>query len=245
MLADSIFEQEFTYSKPKKCPFAISNSIHSYTSILILDSAMRQKHFIDLHKGVTPLFVLILIAVYDQWQNPTAWVYLGLHGTYGLLWVLKSRFFPDRSWEQNTSLAYGLVIWVGLSLYWLAPWLLTSRGVHAPAWLLGLCVALTTSGVFFHFSSDMQKYTILSRQPGRLITEGLFSLSRNINYFGEFLIYLGFALLAVHWLPVVILMAWVSFVWLPNMRRKDRSLARYPGFEAYKQRTRLFIPYIF
>lgn len=83
---------------------------------------MKQKHFIDSHKGATFVAVLILMAVYNQWQNPAAWVYLGLHGTYGLLWVLKSRIFPDRQWQQPTSLAYGLVIWGGLTLYWIAPW---------------------------------------------------------------------------------------------------------------------------
>ncbi len=82
---------------------------------------MKQRHFIDSHKAATGLFVLALLAVYDQWDNPTAWVYLALHGTYGLLWVLKSRMFPDKQWEQPTSLAYGLVIWAGLSLYWIAP----------------------------------------------------------------------------------------------------------------------------
>jgi len=29
------------------------------------------------------------------------------------LWVLKSRIFPDSSWEEKTGLAYGLVIWLG------------------------------------------------------------------------------------------------------------------------------------
>jgi hypothetical protein len=32
---------------------------------------------------------------------------------------------------------------------------------------------------------------------------------------------------------------------LPNMRRKDRSLARYPTFAAYRARTKLFIPGLF
>ena len=39
---------------------------------------MRQKHFIDSHKAVTGLFVLLLMASYDQWHNPTAWIYLAL-----------------------------------------------------------------------------------------------------------------------------------------------------------------------
>ncbi|RMG87786.1 MAG: steroid 5-alpha reductase, partial [Chloroflexi bacterium] len=50
---------------------------------------MKQKHFIDSHKGVTPIVILLLIAIFNQWENPTAWVYWGLHGSYGVLWVLK------------------------------------------------------------------------------------------------------------------------------------------------------------
>lgn len=207
---------------------------------------MKMKYFIDSHKGVTALFVLILMAVYDQWQNPTAWVYLALHGTYGLLWVLKSRVFPDQAWEAPTSWFYGIVaIWGGLSLYWVAPWLLMRNGVQAPAWYLGLAIAIYAIGVFLHFSSDMQKHTALKLAPGRLIQDGLFSRVRNPNYFGELLIYSGFGSLAMHWLPGVILAAWVVFYWLPRMRQKDRILAQYPEFAAYRQRTRLFIPFLF
>jgi hypothetical protein len=204
---------------------------------------MKQKHFIDSHKGATSLAVLILMAIYDQWHNPTAWVYLALHGTYGFLWVLKSRIFPDRQWEQSTGLGYGLVVWGGLTLYWIAPWLLTWRGVQAPPWYLGLCVSLYTWGVFFHFASDMQKHTSLKLKPG-LITEGLWSRCRNPNYFGELLIYLGFGLLAMHWAALVVIALFCAVVWVPNMRRKDRSLARYPEFASYKKRTKLLIPFV-
>jgi steroid 5-alpha reductase family enzyme len=204
---------------------------------------MKQRHFIDSHKGATFLVVLALMAIYDQWQNPTAWVYLAMHGTYGLLWVLKSRLFPDRQWEQTCNLGYGLVIWGGLTLYWIAPWLITSQGIEAPPWYLGLCVSLYALGLFFHFASDMQKHTALKLQPG-LITDGFFSLSHNPNYFGELLIYLGFGLLALHWAPLLVIAGYLVVVWVPNMRKKDRSLARYPGFEEYRQATKLFIPFI-
>jgi protein-S-isoprenylcysteine O-methyltransferase Ste14 len=204
---------------------------------------MKQKHFIDSHKGITFVAVLIMMAVYDQWQNTTAWVYLALHGTYGILWVVKSRVYGDRHWEERTSLWYGLVIWGGLTLYWIAPWLLTSRGIEAPPWQLGLCVVLYSIGLFFHFVSDMQKHTALRLRPG-LVRDGLWAWCRNPNYFGELLIYLGFGLLARHWLPLVVIALYVAFVWFPNMRRKDRSLARYPEFADWKAQTSLFIPFV-
>ena len=205
---------------------------------------MKQKLFIDTNKAVTGLIVFVMIVIYNQWGNTTAWVYLAVHGTYGFLWVLKSQIFPDKQWEERTSWAYGAVIWLGLSLYWVAPWIITSQSVQDASWYLAICISIYTLGVFLHFTSDMQKYTSLKLNPERLITTGLMARTRNINYFGELLIYGSFALLARHWLPSAILMAWVIFIWVPNMLKKDRSLSRYPDFKAYKERTKLFIPFL-
>ncbi len=205
---------------------------------------MKQKHFIDSHKALTGPFVLLLMALYNQWQNPTAWVYLALHGIYGILWVLKSGIFPDKQWGQPADWRFALLAWGGLSAYWVAPWLLTVRGAQAPAWHLGLCVALYAIGVFLHFTADMQKYMWLKLRPGELLTEGLWARLRNPNYLGELLIYLGFGLLAMHWLPIVLLALFIAVYWLPNMRRKDRSLARYPNFAAYRARSWLLIPFV-
>ena len=203
---------------------------------------MKQKYFIDSHKAVTPLAILAMMAIYGQWHNPTAWVYLGLHGSYGILWVLKSRVFGDRQWEKPTGWGYGLVIWAGLTLYWIAPWLITSRSVEAPPWLLGLCVFGYGLGVFLHFAADMQKHTALALRPGQLITDGLFARTRNPNYLGELLIYSSFAALALHWAPLLVVALFLAVVWIPNMRRKDRSLARYPEFADYKKRSFVLIP---
>lgn len=206
---------------------------------------MKQKYFIDSHKGVTFLAILALMAWFGQWQNATAWVYLALHGTYGWLWVLKSRIFPDKQWETDRGLGYGLIIWAGLSLYWIAPFLITSRGTQAPPWLLGLSVSLYTLGIFLHYAADLQKHIELKYNPGQLITDGLLRRTRNINYFGELLIYLGFGLLAMHWLPILIVALFVAVVWVPNMLKKERSLARYPEFLDYKRESKLFIPFLF
>lgn len=203
---------------------------------------LKQKHFIDSHKCATLPAVLGMIALHGAWENPTAWVYLGLHGTYGVLWALKSRFFGDKQWEQPTTLGFGLQIWAALTLYWSAPWIITADDVRAPPWLLGLAIVTWGLGVFLHFASDMQKHAHLRLAPGVLLQDGLWARCRNPNYLGELLIYFGFAVLALHWLPLAWLGAMLLGVWLPNMRRKDASLARYPDFAAWKARSGLFFP---
>ena len=158
---------------------------------------MKQKHFIDSHKGATPVCVLVLMSFYGAWDNPTAWLYLATHGLYGVLWVIKSETYPDRSWEAACSLGYGLLIWAGLSLYWIAPWIICAMDVRvAPAFAAG-CVAVFGLGIFLHFVSDMQKHMQLSLAPG-LMTDGLWGRVRNPNYLGELLIYVGISALAWH-----------------------------------------------
>ena len=206
---------------------------------------MKQKIFIDSHKGITFLAILGMIAYFNQWQNTTALIYLALHGTYGILWVLKSRIFPDKQWEEVRSIWYGLYIWAGLSLYWITPFLITSRASTVPGWLLALCTSMYTFGIFLHFVADMQKYIEIKYNPNHLITDGLLNKVRNINYFGELLIYLGFGLLAMHWLPILIIFLFIIIIWFPNMLKKEKSLSRYPEFVQYQQKSKLFIPFIF
>jgi steroid 5-alpha reductase family enzyme len=206
---------------------------------------MKHKYFIDIHKGASFLAILGMMAYFNQWNNLTAWIYLSLHGTYGILWVLKSHVFPDRQWENTISPGYALVSLASLSLYWIAPFMLTWRGIQAPGWLIGLCISMYTFGIFLHFVTDMQKYIELKYNPGQLITDGLLRRTRNINYFGELLIYLGFGLLAMHWLPILVILLFIIFFWAPNMLKKDKSLARYPEFTKYRRTSKLFLPFLF
>jgi protein-S-isoprenylcysteine O-methyltransferase Ste14 len=96
-------------------------------------------------------------------------------------------------------------------------------------------------GIFLHYVSDAQKYYILQLRKG-LITEGLFSRTRNPNYLGEILIYSAYAMMSMHWLPYVILGGWVFGFFLRNMHSKDKSLSRYAEFKNYKSKSGLLLP---
>lgn len=204
---------------------------------------MKLKHAINSHKGATFFVVLALMIGFQNFSGG-AWVYLVLHGGYGFLWLLKDRMYPDRQWEQEISLGQGIIVFVFLGLYWIAPWLLISSGITLPMPLIAAAIALNLLGVFLHYGSDAQKYFVLKVKPG-LITDGFFARCRNPNYLGEVLIYLSFALLTQHWLPYLILTAFVVGVFVPNMRKKDESLSRYPEFAAYQANSGLLLPKLF
>ena len=205
--------------------------------------AMKLKHAINLHKGLTAVVIAGLMLAYRNFTLGP-WVYLALHGTYGFLWLLKDRLYPDRQWEQEMSFGAAMGTFAVLMLYWVAPFLLISRGTVPPLPLVALAIALNLWGIFLHYVSDAQKYYTLKYQPG-LITEGLFARCRNTNYLGEVLIYLSFALLAQHWLPLAILALFFGGVFVPNMLKKDQSLSRYPEFASYKARSGLLLPRLF
>ena len=212
---------------------------------------MKQKHFIDIHKGITPVFILLLIIFYNSWDNLTAMIYFSLHGVYGLLWIAKSYIFPDKQWEQSTGFAYGLFIWFGLSLYWISPFIITSGirilpfNIKQSFIYFSICIAIYIIGVFLHFVSDMQKYVHLKLNPGNLIENGMFAKIRNTNYLGEFCIYLGFSLLALDWTPIIVIFLFMILIWIPNMNNKDKSLSRYAEFGYYKKRTYKIFPFIY
>ena len=214
---------------------------------------IKQKYFIDSHKGITPVVIIVLLSLFDAWNNIDAIIYLALHGTYGILWATKSYIYPDKQWEIKVSIWYGLLIWCFLSLYWISAYIITSGNhfleikflANLGDPFLGGLIVLYVFGIFLHFTSDMQKYTYLKLNPGKLIQTEMFSKSRNTNYLGELCIYLGFTLIAKDFLPLVALFTIIIFVWIPNIIKKDKSLSRYPEFSEYKKKTKAFFPFIF
>ena len=204
---------------------------------------MKLKHPVNLHKGMTAP-VVVSMMFYFQNFSTSAWVYLALHGSYGVLWLLKDRIFPDKQWEENVSVPYAIFVFLVLGLYWIAPLMLISSGTVTPSYIIGISVSLSMIGVMLHFGSDAQKYFTLQYKPG-LITDGFFSRSRNINYLGELMIYGGFALLTISGWGFLGIALFFFGAFIPNMMKKDKSLSRYPEFAAYKNKSGLLFPRLF
>ena len=204
---------------------------------------MKIKHAINLHKFLTFAVVLGLMAIYQNFTI-APWVYLALHGTYGIMWLIKDSLYADAQWEEEVGIGTAIIVFLFVDLYWVAPFLLISSGVQPSAPLMAIAIATNIFGVLLHYGSDAQKYFTLKYKKG-LITEGFFSRSRNPNYLGEILIYSSLALLSQHWISFAIVGFVIAFVFVPRMRKKDESLSRYPEFAAYKERSGMLLPKLF
>lgn len=200
---------------------------------------------INFQKGATGLWVLFLMWAYQHW-SVQAWVYLALHGSYGVCWLLKDRVFPDPNWEERITFggALNAVLFV-LGPYWLFSWILVSghsEGASLP-WL-SLAVATHTLGLAIMMTADAQKFFTLKVQRG-LITTGMFRRIRHPNYLGEIMIYGSYALVVWHWFPWLVLGVIWSLVFLTNMKLKEASMSRYPEWPEYQSRTGMLLPRLF
>jgi protein-S-isoprenylcysteine O-methyltransferase Ste14 len=196
---------------------------------------------INFQKGGTLAFFLALMALTDTW-TATAWTYLALHGSYGLIWLMKDAVMPDGRWQVRITLGGAFLSFaLVLGPYWLAPILLVRDDTQQPAWLLVTAAICYAIGVVVMMASDAQKHFTLAERRG-LITTGFFARVRHPNYLGEMILYASFAVVAGHWLPWLVL-AWVWLgLFVPNMLGKEASMSRYPEWAAYKARTGMLLP---
>jgi protein-S-isoprenylcysteine O-methyltransferase Ste14 len=223
------------------------NRLNTYLSEDLLGGPKRLKFAwsINLHKGSTAFFVILLMVIYGNYST-SAWVYLALHGSYGFIWLFKHFTFPDRKWEARVTYGAFVFIFLLLALYWIAPFLLISDVLPerpvAPGWLISLSIGLYALGVVLMMVSDCQKYFTLKYKRG-LITDGVFMHMRHPNYLGEMMVYGSFALLSRHWIPWLVLAYYWIFIFYVNMRMAEVSLSRYPEWDAYKARAGFLLPW--
>lgn len=197
---------------------------------------------VNIHKIITLFIIYGMMVYYDNFTKG-AWIYLALHGVYGYCWLIKDFGFRDHRFKAGLSLVGAInLYWVLIAWYWVIPWLFISRFIAPTGKELAIAIALHTIGVVLTIASDCQRHFTLKYKKG-LMTDGLFAYTRNPNYLGEILLYSSYAYLANHWIAWMIVAYAVVTTFLPNMYMKDTSISRHPGWDEYKDRTGLLIPW--
>ncbi|BCQ45235.1 hypothetical protein ERHA55_27620 [Erwinia rhapontici] len=76
---------------------------------------MNTLFFINLHKALVIPVIIFLMWFYQN-DSMTAYIYLALHGTYSVLWLVKEATFPDQRFARQIPPAWAG--WLFIFVLW-------------------------------------------------------------------------------------------------------------------------------
>lgn len=166
---------------------------------------------LNIGKVGTGVIILGLAGKYgfgtDKGKITSAALYTGIHLSYLSWWFLEQYLFPP-FWEKRFSapaspVAAAIVICVFGILYALPAYnAFTKPTVLSPGTTTG-CIILFSVGSLINAMADVQLHSMkMASPPGTklLVTNGIFRLSQNPNWFGDYMRYAAFGVASGgHW----------------------------------------------
>ena len=212
--------------------------------IVVAVFSLFQGEPIDLHKIILNLLVLIWglrLSIYIYLRNKGK----GEDFRYKA-WRETWKFFTLRSFFQIFMLQGLFMLIITLPIYYV-----NFSPVVNFSMIDIIGIILFIVGFFFEAVGDFQM-SMFKNQPenkGKLMTAGLWSITRHPNYFGEALIWWGISCFALDYshgwktlLSPVILTLLLRFVsGVPMLEKKYEGRA---DWESYKKKTTAFVPYL-
>jgi protein-S-isoprenylcysteine O-methyltransferase Ste14 len=136
--------------------------------------------------------------------------------------------------------AIALSALVGLN--WSGGWRVVGYAVGAALLVLGIVLVVAGAVTLGHALTPMP----MPREGVGLIAHGLYRRARHPIYGGVFLLGLGWALVFASILGIVLSVMLLAFFELKARREEAWLAAHYPGYEAYRLRTRRkFLPWLY
>lgn len=228
--------------------------------------SLQTEKFFDLTGSITYITVTIFVLVLGKGMDARSI----LLGALVIIWAIRLGTFlfgrirkagkDDRFDEIKPSFIRFLNVWT-IQALWItftaaaalvAITSATRKGLDAFA-AIGLLVWIV--GFVFEVTADSQKsrFNADPANKGKFIQTGLWSLSRHPNYFGEIVLWIGIAVIA---LPVLHGWQWIAIIspifvtllltrvsGIPLLEKKaDKKWGGQTDYEAYKKNTPVLIP---
>ena len=146
-------------------------------------------------------------------------------------------------WEESISVPFAFALYyIGFSVLVLP----TTTPID---WLDYLAMVLFVGGSVLNTGGELLRYQ-WKKNPankGKIYTQGFFKYARHINYFGDLLWVIAFALITRNGVAVVIPAFLFCFFAFYNAPKLDKYLAaKYGhGYEEYAKKTKMLVPFIY
>ena len=209
-------------------------------------SQITQLTAINIAKVVTIACLLGMAIAYGT-TGIRPVLYLCLHVSYCVWWLLEQWLFPQRSQHIFTDkigiVQTGLAIaYVGV-FYALPGYFAFTNPEPITHLTIAIALVLYIFGSQINTGADIQKMTAKTMGAG-LVQDGIWRSVRNVNYLGDLLRYLSFSILAGSlWAYLVPLSIFLFYLNL--MAKKEEAMAaKYPDFAEYRDRSTRLLPRI-
>ena len=201
---------------------------------------------INIAKATTIVLLIsfaLIFGIHD-WRQV---IYLCLHISYCLWWLIEQWFYPQRAkvlFTEPVGVAGFISSLIVIGFLYSFPGYLAFINPN-PISLITVAIAIP----LFYFGSlinavaDVQKLTAKQYDEG-LVTDNIWRFSRNINYFGDLLRYLSFSIVSGS--PWGYLVPGLVFViYLQRILKKEQTMSeKYPNYQDYQNNTPRLIPFI-
>lgn len=225
----------------------------------------KTEHFFDLTGGITYITVTILAVILSPKPDLRSFLLLAMV----IVWAVRLSGFlfmriraagEDRRFrELKKSFPRFLLtwtlqgLWVSFTLAAALVVITSERRVDLGIFaLIGFILWLIGFGIEFVSDNQKSKFKADPANKDKFISTGLWAFSRHPNYFGEILLWVGVAIIA---LPVLQGWTWVALIspifvtllltrvsGIPMLEeRADTKWGGQPDYEAYKARTSVLV----
>ena len=227
----------------------------------------KTEKFFDLTGSITYISVMLVAVLLSPERDLRTWTLLVMVSVWALrlgsyLYLRIKKAGEDRRFREiKTSFPRFLQtwtiqgLWVTFSLAAALVVVTSQERVPLDAfYVAGIIIWLTGFGI--EAIADRQKNRFRNNpvNEGKFIREGLWSWSRHPNYFGEIVLWIGVAIMA---LPVLRGWGWISLIspvfitilltrirGVPMLeKRADEKWGGQDDYEAYKEQTSVLIPF--
>lgn len=221
----------------------LGNLIHPVHSPLSIGPKILPFNYIINAQKTGTIIIMYILMIYYNNYSLGAYIYLALHGTYGLIWFLKDMVFPDKSFQTYLTIPGTLMTVALLLMYWFIGFeMMSGLGDQNPSGKkIFISFLLYIFGTVLMMLSDFQKFLEINIYKQKLVNSYFLGINRNTNYLGEMMIYLTFAMIngrieGFLFLAVV----WV-FAFSLRIYMKELSLSQKNGYELYKKKSYIIL----